>query len=394
MVDVQKFYDLFVHRSDVFAEQQPSGAYLPQRRQLELEDIEEHLAGFASYGVYVVEPDLDTAGEHVYTVKYLVFDLDVLDEEASHMLCELVEQMVATAAIRHGGSERLPAYSVAKCLLREFSGNKGTHVWLFFEKPVEAAKVRRWVAADFMPAWREAAEANGWPVALEVFPKQDDVAPGGYGNLVKLPLGIHAVSGKRSQIVAHTGWANSVEEVQPLPVSLIPARDPVVTGGRTERAQQRSRGTGEGPASPFPCVDAIMREGVGRGHRDNAMFHLALYCYGHGLDEDLAQEVCERANDNFDPPLRPDEVRHKVRSAYSGRYESARCGTDWLADICPGPCQGGWRVRRDVDLSALAACQEGDTVEVAVVRVQQDGRTKRVTLGHPAARNNPTLVVG
>ena len=371
--DYEKYLDLFLHRRDVFSQQQASGAYFPVLREFTEDDLAEHLSGMASYGTYVLKPD--------NTCKFVVWDLDTHDPAATEYLCEQVTYLIPEEH-RHA-------------LLQETSGNKGTHVWLFLSEPVPAEKVRRWIAHDFMPAWRVNAEANGWPVALEVFPKQDTITTGGFGNLVKAPLGVHMVSGKRSEIVAHQGWADSVDSVQPLPAQLVPDRPSVDTGRSTSAKRLGTRGVNEGPASPFPCVDEIMRNGVGSGNRDNAMFHLALYLYGHGIDEDIAVDICGRANENFDPPLREREVHSKVRTAYSGRYESARCGTDWLADICPGPCNAGWKVRKAEAVSgALAQAQEGEGVEVTVLGVRQDGNLRRLTVGHPDATNTPTLIVG
>ena len=136
MTDAQAFYDLFVHRSDVFAQQHANGSYTPVRQPITLDDIEEHLAGLASYGVYVIDPgtqyeNLELGEELRNTVQYIVFDLDVLDEEAADTLCLLVGRMRTTSPALMG----LPP----GCSLREFSGNKGTHVWLFFDEPVPAA---------------------------------------------------------------------------------------------------------------------------------------------------------------------------------------------------------------------------------------------------------------
>lgn len=368
------YRSLFVHRDDVFAMQYPDGAYRPVPAPLTNDDIQEHLDGQASYGVYVIKPVENT-------VSYIVFDLDIMDEDAAIMLLSCICDMKLIEGDTVGGDRTH--------VLREFSGNKGTHYWLFFSEPIAAEKVRRWVAADFMPKWQKVATENGWPAGLEVFPKQDGVPEGGFGNLIKLPLGIHAVSGRKSEIVSGQGLPESVEEVVPLPVELVPER--TTPAGTTRR--QRSGGTGSaGPHTPFPCIDTIMREGVGSGYRDNAMFRLALYCYGHGLDEDLALEVCERANENFDPPLRAAEVQHKVSSAYTGRYHGAGCGSeDWLRDICPGPCAGGFNKGLQQP-SALRGVHEGEALEVVVERIQVDGGKRRLTISHPDADNTPTLV--
>lgn len=369
MTNYDTFLDLFIHRDDCFAEQQPDGAYFPVLRPFTKDELDEHLAGQASYGTYVINPD----GE---TVKYVVFDLDTHDDKAWEDLQRLVEQLVRSV----GGDPR--------CLLAESSGRKGKHIWLFLSAPLPAAAVRRWVARDFTPAWL----ALGHPM-LEVFPKQDTVGAGGYGNLVKLPLGVHRVSGGRSEILGRHGWAATVDSVQPLPASSVPEVAPAASAAAQGSSGGRSAPAGDGPATPFPCVTQILRSGAGEGNRDNAIFHLALYLYGHGFDEDLALEQALRANEHFDPPLTEREVRTKVASAYKGRFESAKCGTGWLQDFCEGPCRNGWRVKQTAT-GVLASAQEGDLVEVEVVRRNYAAGRSRVTVTHPDAENQPTFICG
>jgi len=371
-VDLATYRELFVHRDDVFAEQQKSGAYFPVRAPITDDDLAEHLDGLASYGVYVIRPSDQTD-------KYVVFDLDTHDETAAAFLRTGLEGVVN------------PVLFDLRCLLQESSGSKGIHVWLFLSEPLPARQVRAWVEGTFLPYWR-AVQPN---TPIEVFPKQDTVEPGGYGNLVKLPLGVHAVSGKKSELDRVQGWAGSIDEVVPLDSRLVPEAPPVAPPRPSGASALSRAGLGSVgmtcPPRPFPCIDRILRDGVGEGYRDRAMFHLALYMFGHGIDQDLAEEACIRANENFDPPLTEREVRQKVASAYRGRFASARCGSDWLVDVCPGPCRDGWSVRQ-VQGGTLKRAEPGDTVEVEVVRVTSSDR-KRVTVSHPDADNQPTLVV-
>lgn len=151
-IDIERYMDLFCHRRDVFAVQHEGGAYTPVRRPLTEEDVEEHLAGLWSIGTYVVDPE----GQ---TVKCVCFDLDTHDERLTAILCEQVERLVRSI----GGDPT--------SLLKEFSGNKGTHVWLFLSDPVPAARVRRWIQRDFLPEWTRLTGG----ATLEIFPKQDSV---------------------------------------------------------------------------------------------------------------------------------------------------------------------------------------------------------------------------
>jgi hypothetical protein len=372
--DIDLYRSLFVNRNDVFAVQQPKGMYFPERRPLINDDVQRHLDGEWSIGTYAIDPSNQS-------VSNIVFDLDILDEEAATTLCQLAEQLVSSVTPEPQGS-----------LMREFSGNKGTHVWLFLSEPVPAEKVRRWIAADFMPKWQEIAGEKGWPTALEVFPKQDRVDPDGFGNLVKLPFGVHAVSENRSTPVPYKDWPTDIEDVWPLDAELVPEREHV--GPVRHNRIRRERDGQEETKSPFACIDEIMHNGVGSGMRDNAMFHLALYLNGHGFTEQQALESCLAANDKFDPPMGEREVEVKVNAAFSGRYESAGCGADWLKGFCPGPCQQNWHVSgRKTKAGILDSIKENDAIEVEIISITSlDGR-KRITLRHPDALNNPTLVV-
>ena len=70
--------------------------------------------------------------------------------------------------------------------LLEFSGRRGYHVWLFVE-PADAK-----IAREF------AVEVSKEHKPNEIFPKQDRIEKGGFGGQVKVPLGLHRASDKRS----------------------------------------------------------------------------------------------------------------------------------------------------------------------------------------------------
>jgi len=76
--------------------------------------------------------------------------------------------------------------------LVSFSGSKGWHLDIFFDRPIPVKTVY-----NFASIIKTQAKL---PKSLEVFPKQ--MASGGaYGSLIKLPLGVHRVTGKRGYFV-------------------------------------------------------------------------------------------------------------------------------------------------------------------------------------------------
>ena len=52
ILTAKQIKELFVHRKDVFAKQLPNGAYIPVRREITDDDIDEHLKGNKTYGLY------------------------------------------------------------------------------------------------------------------------------------------------------------------------------------------------------------------------------------------------------------------------------------------------------------------------------------------------------
>ena len=75
----------------------------------------------------------------------------------------------------------------------EFSGSKGYHFWFFMDRKTSATAIR--IA---LKAIVETVISDLSCFDLEIFPKQDYLTGKGFGNLVKLPLGLHKLSGKRS----------------------------------------------------------------------------------------------------------------------------------------------------------------------------------------------------
>lgn len=187
------FLAVFAGREDCFARQWCDRAagtqgYVPVRRALEPRDLIEHLQGGKTYGIYLLQKDS--------RVRTAVIDadlnkswrggprtgaqLDLLRREKRYLLSRLTELARA---------QGLP------CLL-EFSGGKGFHFWFPAAAPVDAAVARR-----ALQRLVKRIEPDLQCFNLEVFPKQDRLAGSGLGNLVKLPLGIHRATGKRSHFL-------------------------------------------------------------------------------------------------------------------------------------------------------------------------------------------------
>ena len=176
---VRKFLDLFSGREDVFAYQTEQG-YYPVRRKMNSQDVVEHLEGQKTLGVYVLRSD--------NSVKFCAFDVDLkkdLSQDYSNSM-QLCRDVVVELR------ERLKLENIKNYV--EFSGNKGYHVWIFFDRWIQAYKVR-FVLKSIAESLSLHEE-----ISVEIFPKQSD-HEGGLGNLIKLPLGIHKKTSNRCVFV-------------------------------------------------------------------------------------------------------------------------------------------------------------------------------------------------
>ena len=76
--------------------------------------------------------------------------------------------------------------SVPAALERSRSGN-GAHVWIFFSEPVPASEARR-LGAHLVTETMERCPDLGFESYDRLFPSQDTMPAGGFGNLIALPL--------------------------------------------------------------------------------------------------------------------------------------------------------------------------------------------------------------
>jgi hypothetical protein len=295
--------ELFVGRDDVFAVQVRRGdscIYRPIRRKLTDNDIRKHLRGEITIATY---PRKDSKS------LWVCVDIDTRDKSE-------VTKVVAKMK-RHGMTPVL-----------EDSGNKGYHIWVFFEKAIPNSKAR----------------AIGRAVALgnEIFSKQNILEDGSYGSLVKLPLGIHRVTGR------FCGFVN--EELQPIGNQYEYLKQIMATRHDGEALWQKMapkvhldderipegeeiRGTHVDLAMMKPCVNALLRSGVERGRRNIAAHVVACECRRTGMSEGQARAVVEAFNKKNRPPLPRGEVRAIVRSAYAKGYEYGCKDDGALVDI-------------------------------------------------------------
>ncbi|HEY0754254.1 MAG TPA: hypothetical protein VGD98_09850 [Ktedonobacteraceae bacterium] len=159
MKHLQTYWNLFIGRSNDFAQQHQDGGYFRVGRALSMTDLAQHLDGRQTLGSYLI----NERGR----CRCAVFDADNPNG------LQVLRQVQTT--LTH---QAIPAY-----LERS---RRGGHLWVFFAEPVPASQVRAWL----LPSC---------PSGVEFYPKQVEGA--GYGSLIRLPLGVHLRSGKRYPFV-------------------------------------------------------------------------------------------------------------------------------------------------------------------------------------------------
>lgn len=195
-----RFLGLFAGREDVHARQWADGTgssgYSPVHEPLTPRRLRDHLSGDVTLGVYPVRLD--------GTVTFFALDLDIRKRALQAARGDLaaaraLQRKVAEAARR--AHERVQGLGLPALL--EDSGYKGRHLWFFLREPEPASTIHAFgnqLLADL------SRELDG-ELHFEFFPKQGSRDPQGkgLGNLIKLPLGLHRVNGRRSRFLRPDG---------------------------------------------------------------------------------------------------------------------------------------------------------------------------------------------
>jgi len=185
-LDVDVFKKLFVNREDIYSVQDHNGAgYHKVSRPLTKQLLKDHMLGKQTIGLYQLKNNM---------VKWALIDIDINKEvwsKPGFKIEDWADRVKKQADIVKGilSDRDIVGY-------RENSGFKGEHVWVFFDQPISAEKVKNVFDSLFKPM-----EMVDEGMHIEIFPKQSHATDTGPGSLVKAPLGKHQRSGKFSKFI-------------------------------------------------------------------------------------------------------------------------------------------------------------------------------------------------
>jgi len=214
--DLELMLNLFSGREGVFAEERIDSMGVRSFRRIDrpltVSDLREHIEGKRTLGVYLLRVN--------NTVNFAVIDIDVSRKLMLTSDREEIEEMLAKA---HGDALRIlsAASKLGVSCYIEDSGHKGRHCWFFFERPVKGETAREFL--------RRIAEEAGQPspgINWELFPQQVRVRPEQVGQLIKLPLGVHSKSKRRSLFLDESGMPvedqfGLLRSVEPIPLERV-----------------------------------------------------------------------------------------------------------------------------------------------------------------------------
>jgi len=212
-MNFKDFKELFQCRTDVYAEcwyskKTKRYAYKSIKKPLTDKIIKEHIFNKKNYGIGVY-PLLEGN-----VTKWISADFDFHSEKDKSEMYEAITRMRMI-----GDDLRLHHYV-------EFSkSGNGVHVWIFFDKPIDSWKARR-----FMGGFLMASGANELSSMDRFFPSQDRLyqTSKGFGNLIHLPFSAFHIEKGTFFDMNNTFLKNNeddielfLDEVEPLTVEYV-----------------------------------------------------------------------------------------------------------------------------------------------------------------------------
>ena len=148
--------------------------YRPKKKDqpvpLSLDTVRQHLQGDRTIGLYAINP-------RTQRCRWVAIDADY--ENALEDLLKLQWEL------KRDGVEAALEKS-----------RRGGHLWIFAEKPLLARDCRVYIC-NLAVRLKVPVKGVGFADGIEVFPKQDKLLSGEFGNALRAPLGVHQANRKR-----------------------------------------------------------------------------------------------------------------------------------------------------------------------------------------------------
>src|ERR1700723_2200021 len=303
---LQNFRSLFLAREDAHAIWR-NEKISAVREGLSDEVLSAHLAGKYRVGTYLIKLDGRTP--------FLVFDVDVHERSLVRRILRRLRKMNVSAYV-------------------ERSKSKGYHIWIFFDEPLLASEAR---------AFAKLVLRGMENPKIEIFPKQDTVGKGGFGNCIWLPLfGLDAPKGRTVFLddelePVRKQW-RLLANVERTPRKRILRANEGTEPSKIRRFPRLAKSSKTREFSLPPCAQKILLNGVDKGYRNVALFTLAKHLRNARLSQDRVETLVSGANDQCQPSLEEREVEAIVKSVFIRKYTSLGCEYSFIASLCGDRC--------------------------------------------------------
>lgn len=174
----RQYFDLFANRLAYTVQSRTPATngkhyyYRPKDgRRFTLQTFREHLSGQRTIGLYALNP-------RTQRCKWVAIDADY--ENALEDLLKLQWEL------RTVGIEAALEKS-----------RRGAHLWIFAEKPLLAKDCRIYIHNLALNLKVPVKGGGRLAEGIEIFPRQNQIAPGEFGNGIRGPLGVHRATRKR-----------------------------------------------------------------------------------------------------------------------------------------------------------------------------------------------------
>jgi hypothetical protein len=181
--NLDSYLNYFTGRED-FVAVQGKDYYYPIKCKLDERIVTKHIDGIETFGVYVLSRQSQC--------NFICIDIDIEKNELSNVGFSDAQKKFDYLKDKLLKCRELfeNVLFISKNILYEDSGGRGYHIWIFFDKPIEGHKA----------LYLNDIFKNKLDFSFEFFPKQPTLnEKRKYGNLIKLPLGVHKKYNQRSK---------------------------------------------------------------------------------------------------------------------------------------------------------------------------------------------------
>jgi len=323
--EMERFLELFRGREDAYARQSSADGktrFTPCTGPLTPELVRDHLAGRETLATYLIRQ----SGR----IGHLVLDMDVAASPGRPAAQSLPSASELEAVARFAAELLRICREVGLPTTLEDSGRRGRHLWIFFTEPVPPDRARR---LGHLLALRAGFPRSG--IRLEILPRHSDWPGPELGDAVKLPLGVHPLTGRRCFLLDAAGEPiadvlTALERIRTLPSARIEELIGVLSRMVGESQPQRQTAPPESQAvaqlvAGCSVLRGLIERARSTGHLRHTHQLILLYTAGrlgaegaaflhrtiahcHNYDTEICQGYIDRLEANH-PPLSCRRIR-------------------------------------------------------------------------------------